>query len=64
MYRDDIEYLGAGLEEMLKRLNQAQQATEDAPPAERRSILDRLTCCIAQEEQEARLLAQRTTPGR
>jgi hypothetical protein len=64
MYRDDIEYLGAGIEEMLKRLNQAQQATEDAPPTERRGILGRLTCYIAQEEREARVLAQRTTPRR
>jgi hypothetical protein len=29
MYRDDIEYLGAGIEEMLKRLNQAQRATDN-----------------------------------
>jgi hypothetical protein len=28
MYRDDIEYLGAGIEEMLKRLNQAQEETD------------------------------------
>jgi hypothetical protein len=62
MYRDDIEYLGAGIEEMLKRLNQVQQATEDVRSAERRSILDRLTCCIAQEVQEAHSTAQRTPP--
>jgi hypothetical protein len=29
LYSDDIEYLGAGIEEMLKRLNQAQQATDN-----------------------------------
>ena len=32
MYSDDIEYLGAGIEEMLKRLNQAQQENRQSIP--------------------------------